>query len=343
MLAVPPPPSRLGFGTAGLMGAALTDRGRLRLLEEALELGITHFDTAPLYGQGQAEEVLGRFARGQRDRITITTKFGLLPRAYPPGLRPLLPLVRVLNRRLRPRLEAPLRRLRGGGGTGNETSTSDHRDPGLPSATVPAAPTAPVAPAPVPPPVPYTREAIRSHVETSLRKLKCDCIDYYLLHECRLEYLSPEVFDCLEELIQAGWIRRYGIGSGRWQSRRILEEEPAFQGVVQIPDTAFFLERAVPPLFTHGCLRLDGQGLAGLAQLPAAQLQQWSERCGRSLVDADGLSAMLLAVALHRNPQGCVVFSTRQPQRLRANAGLAGSPPPPEAIEAFLGCLASLS
>lgn len=320
------------------MGAALTDRGRLRLLEEALELGITHFDTAPLYGQGLAEEVLGRFARGRRDRITITTKFGLLPRQYPAGLRPLLPLVRVLNRRLRPRLEAPLRRLRGNGGGG--ASSSNHQDPGLTTATVPAPPT---------PPVPYTREAIRSHVETSLRKLNCDCIDYYLLHECRLEYLSPEVFDCLEELIQAGWIRRYGIGSGRWQSRRILEEEPAFQGVVQIPDTAtdpdqaFFVERAAPPLFTHGCLRLDGQALAGLAQLPPERLEQWSDRCGHDLVAPAGLSAMLLAVALHRNPQGCVVFSTRQPQRLRANAQVAAGPPPPEAIEAFLACLASLS
>jgi aryl-alcohol dehydrogenase-like predicted oxidoreductase len=75
--------SRLGFGTSGIMGAALTTSRRLRLLETAYAHGIRHFDTAPLYGQGEAESLLGQFSRGKRDSITITTKFGLTPRRIP--------------------------------------------------------------------------------------------------------------------------------------------------------------------------------------------------------------------------------------------------------------------
>ena len=95
-----PQPSRLGFGTSGIMGAALTSRGRLRLLDAAFDAGIRHFDTAPLYGLGLAEEVLGRFARRCRGDITLTTKFGLEPPAIPTPLRPVVPIARVLHRRL---------------------------------------------------------------------------------------------------------------------------------------------------------------------------------------------------------------------------------------------------
>jgi hypothetical protein len=92
--------SRLGFGTSGIMGAALTTGGRLKLLETAFEEGIRHFDTAPLYGQGEAESLLARFLGSKRDAITITTKFGLRPRPIPAVVRPLIPLARAVNRRV---------------------------------------------------------------------------------------------------------------------------------------------------------------------------------------------------------------------------------------------------
>lgn len=72
---------RLGFGTAAF-GAAVGERARQRLLEAALESGVTHFDTAPLYGDGTAEASVGRFAAGRREAITLAAKVGLEP---PPG------------------------------------------------------------------------------------------------------------------------------------------------------------------------------------------------------------------------------------------------------------------
>jgi len=70
---------KFGLGTSGIMGSAITDRGRISLLDHAYQNNITHFDTAPLYGQGDAEKVLGKFISDKRDKITLTTKFGLFP------------------------------------------------------------------------------------------------------------------------------------------------------------------------------------------------------------------------------------------------------------------------
>lgn len=71
--------SRFVFGTA-----SLHHLGRLSVqaehLEAAAAAGITHFDTAPLYGFGMAEKALGE-AFGGDAKITITTKVGL----YSPG------------------------------------------------------------------------------------------------------------------------------------------------------------------------------------------------------------------------------------------------------------------
>ncbi len=73
--------SRLSLGTAQLH-RALTRQTRVRLLDEALDMGITHFDTAPLYGDGSAEEALGRAFSKKRDSVTLATKFGLVAKRW---------------------------------------------------------------------------------------------------------------------------------------------------------------------------------------------------------------------------------------------------------------------
>lgn len=71
--------SRIGFGTASLHHL-YWKRERARLLSIAAGTGITHFDTAPYYGFGLAEDDLGAFLRGRRAGFTLTTKVGLYPR-----------------------------------------------------------------------------------------------------------------------------------------------------------------------------------------------------------------------------------------------------------------------
>ena len=52
------------------------DDESIRSIHRALELGITFFDTAAVYGCGHSERVLGMALAGQRDRVVIATKFG---------------------------------------------------------------------------------------------------------------------------------------------------------------------------------------------------------------------------------------------------------------------------
>jgi len=68
-------PATLGFGTSFLPGT-LARSEALALLSAAYDSGIRHFDVAPLYGWGAAEELFGAFAAGKND-LTIVTKAGI--------------------------------------------------------------------------------------------------------------------------------------------------------------------------------------------------------------------------------------------------------------------------
>jgi len=47
-------------------------------INRALELGVTFFDTADMYGPHTNEELLGRTLRGHREQVVIATKFGIV-------------------------------------------------------------------------------------------------------------------------------------------------------------------------------------------------------------------------------------------------------------------------
>ena len=70
--------TRLGFGCAGLHGAVSRNEA-IVLLETALDNGITHFDTARVYGWGAAERMLGDLARRRRAEMVIVSKAGIAP------------------------------------------------------------------------------------------------------------------------------------------------------------------------------------------------------------------------------------------------------------------------
>jgi aryl-alcohol dehydrogenase-like predicted oxidoreductase len=53
------------------------DAESVRAIHRALDLGVTFFDTAGVYGAGHSERVLGRALAGRRDGVIIATKFGL--------------------------------------------------------------------------------------------------------------------------------------------------------------------------------------------------------------------------------------------------------------------------
>jgi aryl-alcohol dehydrogenase-like predicted oxidoreductase len=78
--------SALGFGSWPMSGGdrygAIEDAEAIRAIHRALDGGVNCVDTAPAYGFGHAEEVVGQALRGRRDRVVLVTKCGL---AWDPG------------------------------------------------------------------------------------------------------------------------------------------------------------------------------------------------------------------------------------------------------------------
>src|SRR5215204_2915983 len=79
--------TRVGVGTAPIgsgrdwpvfWGAQNEDEA-VRAIRRALELGVNWIDTAPFYGWGRAEEIVGRALDGRRDGTLVFTKCGTMP------------------------------------------------------------------------------------------------------------------------------------------------------------------------------------------------------------------------------------------------------------------------
>jgi aryl-alcohol dehydrogenase-like predicted oxidoreductase len=79
--------SAMGFGCWAIGGKAwrgetpvgwgdVDDEESVRAIHRAIDLGVTFFDTADVYGTGHSERVLGRALAGMRERVVIATKFG---------------------------------------------------------------------------------------------------------------------------------------------------------------------------------------------------------------------------------------------------------------------------
>jgi aryl-alcohol dehydrogenase-like predicted oxidoreductase len=82
--------SVIGFGAWGIGGAPFWstegDHPSCKAILKAFDLGINFFDTAPVYGFGHSEELLGKTLKPVRDKVILATKCGLVWRKEQLGM-----------------------------------------------------------------------------------------------------------------------------------------------------------------------------------------------------------------------------------------------------------------
>jgi aryl-alcohol dehydrogenase-like predicted oxidoreductase len=165
---------RLGFGCVGLGSASGVGwHHDVRLVEEAVDHGVSVFDTADAYGAGVSERVLGRALRRRRADVVIATKAGYRFRPRSLGEQSM--------RRAAGRVLQRVRAARQGAG-GSSRSSGGYRDQDFSG--------------------PYLHQA----VDASLRRLGTEYVDVLELHG------PPGVLPDEGVTVAAEWLSVDGIG-----------------------------------------------------------------------------------------------------------------------------------
>jgi aryl-alcohol dehydrogenase-like predicted oxidoreductase len=78
--------ARIGLGAMTMAGVYTTGGGldngeSIRAIHRALDLGVTHIDTAEIYGPFHSEELVGQAIKDRRNQVIVATKFGLFSHA----------------------------------------------------------------------------------------------------------------------------------------------------------------------------------------------------------------------------------------------------------------------
>jgi diketogulonate reductase-like aldo/keto reductase len=249
----------LGQGTWNMGEQAARRQDEVRALQLGLDLGMTLIDTAEMYGEGGAEEVVGEAIAGRRDQAFIVSK------VYPHNA---------------------------------------------------------------------SFEGVREACERSLRRLKVDAIDLYLLH-WQGHHPLAETFDGFEALRQAGKIKAYGVSNFDLEN---LEESLAYGAPATNQVLYNLMKRGIEfdllpwarerqlPIMAYSPLETHGREQAALLANPGL----------KAVADAHGVTPAQIALAWVLHQDGVIAIPKAvDPVHLRANRAAAE-------IELSAGDLAAL-
>lgn len=162
--------SKFIFGTGSLI-KNIREKKQLYILSKAIENGFTHFDTAPLYGFGSTEKLVGSILKNNH-QLSVTAKVGLYP---PYGLNP--NVAKIFCIRIFYKLTRKMN-------FNFNTAVAN-----------------------------FSIKKAKISLENTLKNLRRDCVDIYMLHEPIYKLLfCDEWATFLENLKKEGKIRYSGLG-----------------------------------------------------------------------------------------------------------------------------------
>jgi aryl-alcohol dehydrogenase-like predicted oxidoreductase len=270
---------------------------------------VRHFDTAPLYGHGTSEDVVGAAFRGDRHKVIIATKVGI-PHGDLSYGRQFFRLAASPIRRWAPRLSKfAVRRI---------YSTPPHTD--------------------------FSVSSVQRSLEKSLTKLKTDYVDILILHEVRRDDISDELLRKLQSFVQEGKIRRIGIGTSVESMQGIASaglEFDVYQRYwsVLTVDENLFADRY--QIF-HGAVWGALEALTQRLNADAEARRRIQEICKLECRVPDDVAKVLLLSAVSANPRGVVLFSSRVAARVASYLNFlqrAAAAVKPEVVKVVRSCL----
>lgn len=283
-------------------------RESLHLLETALDVGITHFDTARAYGFGEAEIALGDFIARRRDRVTVTTKVGILPPSRGMGLSAAKAVARGLLSvwpAVRPRVRRRAGRLVHEGQ--------------------------------------FDVASMRESLHASLRHLHTDHVDFLLLHEPSMEVLATgEPLAFLEEMRREGKVKHFGVAATPEVVPFALAQAPGYTHVLQFGSSVFdpapehTLQIGSEKIFTHSAFGALLDELQGELNSDPDRRQHWSETLGLDLTSGLNLRRLALQHEIAARPGGTVLFASTRAEHIRENAAAMEAAASSEQLNKFV-------
>jgi 1-deoxyxylulose-5-phosphate synthase len=170
---------RLGFGCVNLGSASggTSRREQVRLVAEAVDRGVTVFDTADVYGSGASERILAEGLARRREEVVVATKAGYVFREKSSVEQSARRVAKTVLDRVRP---ATGHSQLGGGAAAYAAQD-------------------------------FSPGHVRAAVNGSLRRLRTDYVDVLQLHGPH--DVRPELLGELRDLVETGKVRRFGIGA----------------------------------------------------------------------------------------------------------------------------------
>ncbi|MFT5467797.1 MAG: aryl-alcohol dehydrogenase-like predicted oxidoreductase [Verrucomicrobiales bacterium] len=193
--------SRIGIGCSHIasVGSSQPQAEIKATLRAAADAGINFFDTASVYGQGDSERMLGKLFGAERDNLILCTKAGLRLSVSQKLVRFAKPFLRWLARKRKS--------LRIAGQAARQASERQCFEP----------------------------KFLQRELEASLKRLRTDRVDLFLLHSPPIGLAeNEELATLLDRVVHAGKARFAGVSCANAADARRWLEIPRVS-CVQVP------------------------------------------------------------------------------------------------------------